>query len=135
MTQEDYQRMRNTAVNCNADIYRYIIINQIFPFLHTQILTVSYINNLPNRPYKDATEYRDKFCLPPIQIVSEDEIICPLQSMLNHQVTKVFQVEKNLKNNVVIFKQNNPLADLVLVFDYGMQYLPITLQKSVVYAL
>ena len=40
--------------------------------------------------------------------------------MLNHQVTKVFQVEKNLKNNMVILEQNNPLVDFVLVFDYGM---------------
>ena len=69
-------------------------------------------------------EYRDQHCLPkPIEecIISEKEIVCPMQDAADHQLGKLFSVvEPNLKNKMLKIKSEHPEAYFEGSIKWGM---------------
>ena len=96
MTQQEYQIHRNIAKNtCNADIYQ---------------------------PYQKVMEFRDKECTPPNIDYSnaEHEITVPMESMIHHQLDKLFKIEVELTPKMVTFSEANPGIVPRLSFKWGM---------------
>ena len=74
------------------------------------------------RPYQKVIEFRDNFCTPkPIKdcIVSENELITPIQCIGDHQLTKLFKIKPHLKNELEIIKEEHPTAEPEAVIKYG----------------
>ena len=102
-TKKEYQRQRNVAKHSsNADIYV---------------------------PYKEVMDYRDKECTPPNIDYSnaEHEIILPMQSANDHQLTKLFKMNLDLQPKMEKCFEENPQADFRVLFKWGMYYVSIKL--------
>ena len=98
MTQQEYQIHRNIAKNTfNADIYQ---------------------------PYQKVMEFRDKECTPPNIDYSnaEHEITVPMESMIHHQLDKLFKIEVELTPKLVTFCEANPGIIPRLSFKWGMYF-------------
>ena len=70
-------------------------------------------------------EYRDKFCTPkPIKdcVVTENELIVPMQDIIHHDLGKLFHLEPDLLSEIKIIEENNPEAGLEAVIKYGKFY-------------
>ena len=66
-------------------------------------------------------KFRDDFCLPKNIDLSdpENEIIVPMNDLLNHQVEKLFEIYPNLKNDMKMLEEQYPGVQFRLIFKYG----------------
>ena len=68
-------------------------------------------------------EYRNKYCTPkPIKdcVVTENELIVPMQDIIHHDMGKLFHLEPDLFSEMKTIKENNPEAGFEAVIKYGM---------------
>ena len=62
------------------------------------------------RPYQNVMEYRDKFCTPkPIKdcVVTENELIVPIQDIIHHDLGKIFHLEPDLFKEIETIKERS----------------------------
>ena len=79
------------------------------------------------RSYKSITKYRDEHCTPLDDdgncaiFVSDDanEIICPMQAMLDHQWKRILERRPHLKEKILKIQLENPGVVFRIVFKYG----------------
>ena len=66
-------------------------------------------------------KFRDDFCLPKNIDLSdpENEIIVPMNDLLNHQVEKLFEIYPDLKNDMKILEEQYPGIQFRLIFKFG----------------
>ena len=101
LSKRKFQRIRNRSIKSNANIYQ---------------------------SYNATMEYRNKFCTPkPIEecFISENEFITPMQDGANHQLTKLFQLKPELKNNMIEKKKSNPGVKFEGGIKWGMYPLDV----------
>ena len=77
------------------------------------------------RPYNKVMDFRTEFCTPhPIKdcLITENELRAPMEKVLHHDLTKLFQLKPNLKKEIDEIKEQHPQAEFDLVFKYGNTY-------------
>ena len=69
-------------------------------------------------------DYRNQYCTPkPIKecILSDKEIIMPMEAVVHHDMAKLFNVVKpNLKDDMKSIKEKDPAAQFKFSLKYGM---------------
>ena len=86
LSRSKIQRIRNSSLKCNANIYS---------------------------TYAIAMKYRNEHCTPKrIEdcVVGEDNFICPMQDLNDHQLKKIFLLKQNLKFEMMAIKEEHPDA-------------------------
>ena len=72
-------------------------------------------------PYQKAMDYRDEYCMPPLQIRADGkEIICSMQDLLNHDIKKLLKVKPHLKSRIETIRNLTPGAAFRLIGKWGM---------------
>ena len=83
-----FQRIRNASLKCNANIYN---------------------------TYASAMKYRNEHCTRKrIEdcVVGEDNLICTMQDLNDHQLKKIFLLKQNLKFEMMAIKEEHPDAKI-----------------------
>ena len=87
--------MRNTSLKCNANMYQ---------------------------SYQSAIQYRDVHCTPkPIVdcMINDNDFICPMEDLNNHQLKKIFWLKPSLKNDMAEIQEAHPDAKFFEEIKYG----------------
>jgi len=88
LSKSKIQRIRNASLICNANIYN---------------------------TYASAMKYRNEHCTRKrIEdcVVGEDNLICTMQDLNDHQLKKIFLLKQNLKFEMMAIKEEHPDAKI-----------------------